>query len=56
MKSRRLKLKRRPSFRSDAVAQRLVAAADLTGYDLAEFKPMRFEIEPKSVAIRSSLP
>jgi len=43
-----MKLKRRPSFRSDAVAQRIVAAAD--------FKPTRFEIEPKSVAIRSSLP
>ncbi len=41
-----------PSLRSDAAAERFVATADLTKYNLSGFKPMRFEIEPKSTVNR----
>jgi len=54
MKLRRLK--KMPSLRSDAAAERFVATADLTQYDLSGFKPMRFEIEPKSAALNMRLP
>lgn len=54
MKTRRLK--KMPSLRSDAAAERFVATADLTEYDLSGFKPMRFEIEPKSAALNMRLP
>ena len=43
MKARRLK--KMPSLRTDAAAERFVAK-DLTEYDFSGFKPMRFEIEP----------
>lgn len=45
-----------PSLRSDAAAERFVATADLTEYDLSGFKPMQFEIEPKSAALNMRLP
>ena len=45
-----------PSLRSDAAARRHVATSDLTTHDLSEFKPMRFEIEPKSAALNVRLP
>ena len=45
-----------PSLRGDAAAERFVATADLTEYDLARFKPMRFEIEPKAAALNMRLP
>jgi predicted DNA binding CopG/RHH family protein len=45
-----------PPLRSDAAAERFVATADLTQYDLSGFKPMRFEIEPKSAALNMRLP
>jgi hypothetical protein len=35
-----------PSLRSDAGAERFVAAPDLSGYDLSGFKPVRFEVAP----------
>jgi predicted DNA binding CopG/RHH family protein len=54
MKVRRLK--KMPSLRSDAAAERFVATADLTQYDLSGFKPMRFEIEPKSASLNMRLP
>ena len=54
MKARRLK--KMPPLRSDAAAERFVAKADLTQYDLSGFKPMRFEIEPKSAALNMRLP
>lgn len=38
------RLKRMPSLRSDAAAERFVATADLKEYDLSGFKPMRFEV------------
>ena len=54
VKTRRLK--KMPSLRSDIAAKRFVATADLTEYDLSGFKPMRFEIEPKSAALNMRLP
>ncbi|MGH8227137.1 MAG: CopG family antitoxin [Steroidobacteraceae bacterium] len=54
MKAQRLK--KIPPLRNDAAAERFVAQADLTEYDLSEFKPMRFEIEPKSAALNMRLP
>jgi len=50
------RLKKMPSLRSDAAARRFVKTADLTEYDLSGFKPMRFEIEPKSAALNMRLP
>ena len=50
------RLKKSPPLRSDAAAQRFVAHADLTQYDLSGFKPMRFEIEPESASLNMRLP
>ena len=50
------KSKLMPSLRSDAAAERFVARADLSKYDLSGFKPMRFEIEPKAAALNMRLP
>lgn len=50
------KSKPMPSLRSDAAAEKFVATADLTEYDLSGFKPMRFEIEPKAGALHMRLP
>lgn len=45
-----------PSLTSDAAAEHFVASADLTQFDLAGFKPMRFELEPKAAALNMRLP
>ena len=45
-----------PSLGSDQEAEDFVATADLSHYDLSGFKPMRFEIEPKSAALNLRLP
>lgn len=45
-----------PNFSSDAEAERFVETANLADYDLSGFKPMRFEIEPKSAALNMRLP
>ncbi len=50
------KSKTMPSLSSDEAAEDFVASADLTTYDLSGFKPMRFEIEPKSAALNLRLP
>jgi predicted DNA binding CopG/RHH family protein len=50
------KLKTMPSLRSDEQAEHFVSEANLTQYDLSGFKPMRFEIEPKSAALNMRLP
>ena len=50
------KAKLMPSLRSDAGAERFVAQADLSKYDLSGFKPMRFEIAPKEAALNMRLP
>lgn len=45
-----------PSLGSDAAAEQFVATADLSDYDLSGFRPMHFEIEPKSAALNMRLP
>lgn len=50
------KLEPMPSLPSDEAAEAFVKTADLTRYDLSAFKPMRFEIEPKSAALNMRLP
>ena len=50
------KSKLMPSLRSDAAAERFVAGADLSKYDLSGFTLMRFEIEPKAAALNMRLP
>jgi predicted DNA binding CopG/RHH family protein len=50
------KAKPLPSLPSDEAAEAFVAEANLTDYDLSGFKPMRFEIEPKSAALNMRLP
>ncbi|MDR1966491.1 MAG: BrnA antitoxin family protein [Synergistaceae bacterium] len=51
-----VELKRMPSLRSDTEAKRFAETAGLSEYDLSNFKPMRFEIEPKSAALNMRLP
>jgi predicted DNA binding CopG/RHH family protein len=50
------KSKPMPSLATDAEAERFVATADLTQYDLSGFKPTRFEFEPKAAALNLRLP
>jgi predicted DNA binding CopG/RHH family protein len=40
--------KKLPKLHSDAEAEEFVADADLTEYDLSEFRPVLFEFQPKS--------
>lgn len=51
-----IKGKPMPSLRSDEEAERFVATADLSQYDLSGFMPMRFEIEPKDAALNMRIP
>lgn len=44
-----------PSIRSDKEAEDFVSS-DLSEYDFSSFKPMHFEIEPKSAALNMRLP
>lgn len=52
----KVKAKTISSLHSDAAAEEFVASADLSQHDLSGFKPMRFEIEPKSAALHMRLP
>jgi len=45
-----------PSLRTDEEAEKFVANADLSQYDLSGFKPMRFEIARKEAALNMRLP
>ena len=45
-----------PSLQSDQGAEAFVSDADLSKYDFSAFKPMRFEIEPKSATLTLRLP
>ena len=51
-----MKGKAMPSLPTDEAAEDFVANADLSEFDLSGFKPMRFEIEPKSAALNMRLP
>jgi len=50
------KLKQIPTFSTDEEAEAFVDTSDLTEYDLSQFKPMRFEIVKKDVALNMRLP
>lgn len=45
-----------PHFESDAEAERFVAEADLSTYDLSGFKPAQFEFEKKAEQINLRIP
>jgi len=50
------KHKSMPSLKTDDAAEQFVKNVDLTQYDLSGFKPMHFELEPKSAALSMRLP
>jgi predicted DNA binding CopG/RHH family protein len=50
------KLKPLPVLMSDEEAEHFVETADLTEYDLSQFKPMHFELQPKSERVNMRLP
>jgi predicted DNA binding CopG/RHH family protein len=45
-----------PIFETDEDAERFVATADLTEYDLSRFRPVRFEFERKAARVNMRLP
>ena len=49
------RLKSIPTFRSDEEAEAFLDQ-DLSEYDLSQFKPMHFELEPKSASLNMRLP
>ena len=48
--------KKIPPLRSDEEAERFVETADLSEYDLSDFKPARFEFAPKEARVNMRLP
>jgi predicted DNA binding CopG/RHH family protein/uncharacterized DUF497 family protein len=48
--------KKIPIFESDEEAERFVETADLTEYDLSQFKPVRFEFARKDARVNMRLP
>ena len=48
--------KKIPSFKTDAAAERFVARADLSQYDLSDLTPVRFEFEKKTAQLNMRLP
>jgi predicted DNA binding CopG/RHH family protein len=47
--------KKIPAFKTDREAEAFVALADLTKYDLAGAKPVRFEFEKKDARIKRAV-
>lgn len=45
-----------PAFETDEEAERFVATADLTQYDLSGAKPVQFELEQKDAQINMRVP
>jgi len=45
-----------PKLKSDRDAEEFLSGADLTQYDLSEFKPMNFEFEAKVARINMRVP
>ncbi len=45
-----------PDLKTDDEAERLVAEADLTEYDLSGMRMVRFEFQPKSERVNMRLP
>ena len=52
----KVKAKAMLTLHSDEQAEQFVQTADLTHYDMSGFKPMRFELEPKSAALNMRIP
>lgn len=50
------KLRPLPDLESDAAAERFVAEADLSEYDLSGFRPVQFEFAPKEARVNMRLP
>jgi predicted DNA binding CopG/RHH family protein len=48
--------KQLPELNSDEEAESFVASADLTEYDLTEFKTVKFEFQPKTERVNMRLP
>ncbi|MGH8614558.1 MAG: CopG family antitoxin [Gammaproteobacteria bacterium] len=48
--------KKIPTFKTDAEAERFVATADLTQYDLSGARPLRFEFEKKDEQLNMRVP
>jgi len=48
--------KKLPQLRTDEEAEEFVANADLTEYDLSEFRSILFEFQPKSERVNMRLP
>ncbi|MBI3795651.1 MAG: BrnA antitoxin family protein [Deltaproteobacteria bacterium] len=48
--------KKIPTFKTDAEAERFVATADLTKYDLSGARPVRFEFEKKDGQLNMRVP
>lgn len=48
--------KKLPTFRSDAEAEKFVDEANLAEYDLAGFRPVQFEFQPKTAKVNMRLP
>ena len=48
--------KKIPIFESDEEAERFVERADLTEYDLSQFKPVQFKFEKKAARVNMRLP
>jgi predicted DNA binding CopG/RHH family protein len=48
--------KKLPVLKTDEEAERFVETADLTEYDLSQFKPVRFEFAPKTERVNMRLP
>ncbi|MBO0905431.1 CopG family antitoxin [Jiella sonneratiae] len=50
------KLKRLPPLKSDEEAERFIEEADLTEYDLSQFKPMKFRRRGNADRVTFELP
>ncbi len=48
--------KKFPDFVSDADAEIFVETADLSEFDFSQFKPVRFEFQPKTERVNMRLP
>jgi predicted DNA binding CopG/RHH family protein len=45
-----------PTFRTDEEAEVFLETADLSEYDLSQFKPVRFEFDRKTARVNMRLP
>jgi predicted DNA binding CopG/RHH family protein len=56
MKTLQMMKKKLPKLQSDREAEKFVATADLTDYDLTGLRTVRFEFQPKSERVNMRLP